>query len=192
MKRSFPAFLLLLSLALPFSSQAAVYTIDTPGMHAFVQFRIQHLGYSWLYGRFNKFEGQFTFDEKKPELATVRVTVDVASLDTNHAERDKHLRATKYLNVGEFPKAEFISTQSRLDAAGNGEVEGNLTLHGVTLPVTLQVEGVGAGADPWGGQRRGFEARATIRPADFGMSYDLGPASETVELMLSVEGIRKK
>ena len=74
------------------AAQAADYVIDTKGAHAFIQFKIAHLGYSWLLGRFNTFSGEFSYDENNPAASRVKVDIDVASLDSNHAERDKHLR----------------------------------------------------------------------------------------------------
>lgn len=172
-------------------AMAESYVFDKKGQHAFIQFRIQHLGFSWLYGGFNNFDGKFEFDPKNPTEASVEVTIDVASIDSNHAERDKHLREDDFLDVKKYPQARFVSTEANLDAEGNGTVTGNLTLRGVTKPVSLAVEGIGAGADPWGGYRRGFHATTSFALADFGIDYDLGPASRTVELILSVEGIRQ-
>ncbi len=85
------------------SASAAEYKIDKEGQHAFVKFRIQHLGYSWLYGTFKDFDGTFTFDEANPAADKVNVTINTNSLDTNHAERDKHLRSAEFLNTGEIP-----------------------------------------------------------------------------------------
>ncbi|MDD3450279.1 MAG: YceI family protein [Gammaproteobacteria bacterium] len=170
-------------------AQAEDYVIDTA--HAFVQFRIQHLGYSWLHGRFNTFEGGFSYDENDPAAARVEVTIDTASLDTNHAERDKHLRGGDFLDAGAHPEARFVSTAYSESGDGSARLEGNLTLRGVTRPVTLEVTAIGAGPDPWGGYRRGFHGTATLALADFGIDYDLGPAAREVELELSVEGIRQ-
>ncbi|MFO7592595.1 MAG: YceI family protein [Pseudomonadota bacterium] len=189
MKKLFFGLLALGLTGLP--AQAADYLIDTKGAHAFIQFRIQHLGYSWLYGRFNDFEGTFSYDEKNPEKAGVTVTIDTASIDSNHAERDKHLRGKDFFDVNKYPQAKFVSTGYRETAEGKGELSGELTLHGTTRPITIDVTQVGAGDDPWGGYRRGFYGTTVIKPAEFGMDYDLGPASSTVELMLSVEGIRQ-
>lgn len=93
------------------SAVAADYKIDKEGQHAFVNFRIQHLGYSWLYGTFKDFDGTFTFDEKNPAADKVSVTINTNSVDTNHAERDKHLRSGEFLNVGKYPQATFTSTE---------------------------------------------------------------------------------
>lgn len=174
--------------------QAADYDIDKKGAHAFVQFRVKHLGYSWLYGRFNDFDGSFTFDEKDPGKNKVKVTVDVTSLDSNHAERDKHLRSDDFLDAAKYPTATFVSTSYKPTGDNTADLTGDLTLHGVTKPITIKVEHIGAGKDPWGGYRAGFEGRATIKPADFGIPVveKLGPASEEVELFLTVEGVRKK
>lgn len=166
------------------------YKIDTEGSHAFIQFKIQHLGYSWLIGRFNTFEGQFSFDEKNPSAAKVNVKIDTTSVDSNHAERDKHLRGKDFLNVGKFPSATFVSESFTDLGDGKAKLIGNLTLHGVTKSVTLDVNHVGEGKDPWGGFRRGFEGKTTIALKDFGIERDLGPASTEVELHLGVEGIR--
>lgn len=170
---------------------AADYTIDKQGQHAFVNFRIQHLGYSWLYGTFNDFDGSFTFDEKNPAADKVNVTINTNSVDTNHAERDKHLRSAEFLNVSKFPHATFASTEVK--KAGDGlDITGNLTLNGVTKPVTLAAKLIGQGDDPWGGKRAGFEAEGKIRLKDFNITTDLGPASQEVDLIISVEGVQKK
>ena len=169
---------------------AAEYEIDIKGMHAAVQFRIYHLGYSVLTGRFNDFGGSFNWDKDKPQDASINVTINTASIDSNHAERDKHLREADFLNVEKYPEATFKSTQYDGDATG-GKLEGILTLHGVSKPVTIDVKYIGEGDDPWGGYRAGFEGQVTIRRADFGMTYNLGPKSETMELDLYIEGVRK-
>ena len=113
------------------SAVAADYKIDKEGQHAFVNFRIQHLGYSWLYGTFKDFDGTFTFDEKNPAADKVNVTINTNSVDTNHAERDKHLRSAEFLNVTKFPKATFTSTDVKKDG-DKLNITGNLTLNGVT------------------------------------------------------------
>lgn len=176
-----------------FSSQvlAEKYIIDTKGAHAFIQFRIQHLGYSWLSGRFNTFEGSFNYDEKNPGNASIQVDIDTASIDSNHAERDKHLRGKDFLHVSKFPQAKFVSTAFKPKSNGKAILEGKLTLHGVTQAITIMVEEIGHGPDPWGGYRRGFEGSTRIALADFGINYNLGPKSKEVELTLSIEGIRQ-
>lgn len=168
---------------------AAEYKIDTAGAHAFVQFKIKHLGYSWLYGRFNDFEGRFNYDPDKPEASSVNVTIKTASIDSNHAERDKHLRDKDFLAVDKYPTATFKSTSFKALGDGKAEMKGTLTLRGVTKPITIAVTEIGGGKDPWGGVRHGFHGTTEIALKDFGINFDLGPASQTVELTLDVEGI---
>jgi hypothetical protein len=110
-------------------AQAADYAVDPA--HSFVQWRIQHLGYSWLYGRFNTLSGEFSHDPDKPEASRITVQVDTASVDSNHAERDKHLRNDDFLDVGKFPEAMFNST----GYSGSAE-EGTMT--GELTPCTLR------------------------------------------------------
>ena len=169
-------------------SHAADYDIDTA--HSFVEFRIKHLGYSWLYGRFNRFSGHFSYDADNPQASAISVSIDPASVDTNHAERDKHLRGTDFLDVTKYPDATFESTKYTGDAK-SGTLEGMLTLHGVTRPISIQLEKLGEGSDPWGGYRAGFIGTTTLTRRDFGISYNLGPASESMELELGIEGVRK-
>jgi len=174
------------------ATQAADYVIDTKGAHAFIQFHIKHLGYSWLVGRFNTFSGEFSYDEDNPGAARISVTIDTASIDSNHAERDRHLRNEDFLDVDKYPEARFVSTAYRDLGDGMGELQGELTLHGVTRPITIEVNQIGAGMDPWGGYRRGFEGRTSFALADFGIQRDLGPASREVHLWLGIEGVLKK
>ena len=185
------AYALAAAMLLPTPLLAEKYVIDTEGSHAFIQFRILHLGYSWLTGRFNTFNGEFEYDENNPDKASVQVEIDVASIDSNHAERDKHLRDEDFLDVKKFPKASFVSTAFEDNGDGTAVLKGNLTLHGVTKPVTIDVEHIGHGPDPWGGYRRGFEGTTRIALADYDINYNLGPKSREVELTLSVEGIRQ-
>lgn len=173
------------------SLMADDYIIDTKGAHASIKFRVQHLGYSWLYGRFNEFSGKFSYDDKHPEKSSVEVTIKTNSVDSNHAERDKHLRSDDFLHVDKYPEAKFISTSFNQGQDGTAVLKGNLTLHGVTKPLEIDVEFIGAGDDPWGGYRSGFEGKTSFAMADFGIVKDLGPKSKDVEMILSLEGIKQ-
>ncbi len=166
------------------------YVIDSAGAHASINFKINHLGYSWLTGRFNDFSGNFSYDPYQPEASKVMVEINTASLDSNHAERDKHLRSDDFLSTDKFPTASFTSTDVAVVGEGMS-LTGDLTLHGVTKPVVIEVEKIGAGQDPWGGYRVGFAGTTTIALKDFGIDYNLGPASTHAELELHIEGIRQ-
>jgi polyisoprenoid-binding protein YceI len=170
---------------------AADYVIDTKGQHASITFRIKHLGFSWLTGRFDKFSGTISYDEKNPAMSSVKVEIDPASVSTNHAERDKHLRADDFFDVAKFPSASFVSKSVTAAGDGKATVVGDLTLHGVTKEVSIDASLVGGGKDPWGGERIGFTGTTKLALADFAIKKDLGPAAKEVELTLDVEAVKK-
>ncbi|MFU8832698.1 MAG: YceI family protein, partial [Wenzhouxiangella sp.] len=148
---SFAAFSAVANEEVTASGSVEHYLIDTRGAHAFVQFRISHMGYSWLYGRFNDFEGHFTFDPENPDNGSVEVTIQTASVDSNHERRDNHLRNEDFLTVEDFPQAHFKSTAFRHIEGDRYHLTGDFTLLGHTRPVEIEVEHIGAGTDPWGG-----------------------------------------
>ncbi|KFF50318.1 YceI family protein [Salinicola sp. DM10] len=184
----------LVAAALPLAqAQAADYKIDSEGQHAFIQFKISHLGYSYILGDFKQFSGDFSYDPEAPEQSSVEVKVDVDSLDSNHAERDKHILSGDFLDAGKYPQASFKSTGFQIDDDGEeGEMTGELTLHGVTREVTFDVDHIGGGDDPWGGYRQGFEATTTLNLADFDIDMSKFPEPmRSVDLYVVLEGIRQ-
>lgn len=189
MKKILMASALTAAMALPVSAIAADYSVDTKGAHAFVSFKVSHLGYSFIQGRFNEFEGQFSYDDKNVEASKVTVTVDTTSLDSNHAERDKHLRSDDFINTSKFSTAKFVSTKVTKNADGSLAISGEMTLHGVTKPAVIDANFIGGGKDPWGGYRAGFEGTTRLELADFGIKV-VG-ASSYVDLDIVLEGIRK-
>lgn len=172
-------------------AMADKYVIDTDGAHASINFRINHLGYSWLIGRFNDFEGEFTYDADNLADSKITVTVNTRSVDSNHSERDRHLRNDDFLDVSKHPEAKFVSKEIIPGDGDNFQLVGDLTLHGVTKSITIDAEKVGAGTDPWGGYRVGFAGETEFKLKDFGIDYNLGPASETVYMDLHIEGIKQ-
>ncbi len=191
-KNLFALFFILMFTIVSGRVQAEEYVIDTKDMHAFIMFKISHLGFSWLWGRFNRFEGDFFYDEKKPETAWLKIEIDTASIDSNHAKRDKHLRGVEFLGVKEFPKAKFVSTNYKENPDGSGVMMGDFTLRGITRGITIRTKKLGAGPDPWGGYRRGFEGRTSLVLTDYDIDYNLGEAAREVELFFYIEGVRKK
>lgn len=189
-KTSAAAFLaagLLAANTLP--AAAADYKVDPA--HSFVEFKTLHLGYSWLHGRFNTVEGSMKFDPSAgPEAQNIEVIIDTTSVDTNHAERDKHLRSADFLDVEKYPTATFKSTRYEGDENG-GTLTGDLTLHGIAKPVSFEIKKIGEGDDPWGGYRTGFEGSYTLTRGDFGMEYNLGPGALDIEIGLYIEAIRQ-
>ena len=155
------------------------------------KFKISRLGYSWLYGSFKTFTGSFSYDENNPSASKVSVEINTSSVYTNHAERDKHLRSADFLQVAKYPKASFVSSSFQEQGNGKALLKGKLTLNGLTKPVSIDVTHVGAGKDPWGGYRRGFEGRTMLTLKEWDINKDLGPASGQLEMILDVEGIRQ-
>ncbi len=171
---------------------AADYVVDKEGQHAFVDFKISHLGYSYITGTFKDIDGKFSFDAAKPEDSKIEFNVNTASVFTNHAERDKHIASADFLNASKFGKATFVSTSVKSTGEKTADVTGDLTIAGVTKPVVVKATFVGEGKDPWGGYRAGFEGTTSIKRSDFGKQKDLGPASDAVELYVSFEGVKAK
>lgn len=171
------------------TAQAADYVVDDA--HTSIGFRIKHLGYSWLSGRFDKFDGTFSFDEKSPADASVKFAITTASINSNHSARDTHLRSGDFLDAAKFQQATFESTSVKVTGDNTAVINGKLTLRGVTNDVAIDMEYVGGGKDPWGGVRQGFTGTTTLALADYGITFNLGPASTHVELTLNVEGIQQ-
>ena len=172
-------------------ASAADYTVDADGagMHAAINFRASHLGYSFVTGRFDKFTGHFNWDKADPSASKIVIDIDATSVNTNHAKRDDHLRSADFFDIANHPTAKFESTSINVSGDKSGTITGNLTIRGVTKEVTINAEYIGEGNDPWGGYRAGFAGTATITPADFGMPH--GVAKAPLQIMLEVEGVRK-
>ena len=189
MKISF--FGIALVLASVSTAFAGDYVID--GAHSSANFKIRHL-VSKVSGGFNEFSGEFSFDEKNPKSFQGQFTIQAASINTNNAKRDDHLRSDDFFGVQKNPTLTFKA--SGLKSAGRGRYKllGDFTMHGVTKPVTFDVEYTGSGKDPWGTQKVGFVATTKINRKDFGMSYnkvlDAGGLmlGEEVEIEVQVEG----
>jgi polyisoprenoid-binding protein YceI len=198
LKKTFAALALGTALFSAGQAMAAEYKIDKEGQHAFVDFKISHLGYSFITGTFKDWDGNFSWDPAKPEASKIDVTLKTVSVDTNHAERDKHIKSKDFLDVAEYPTATFKSTKvtpTGKNAEGQltADVAGDLTLTGVTKPVVIKATFIGEGKDPWGGYRAGFEGKLDINRKDFApKSMDLGPLSEKVELYFVFEGVQQK
>ncbi|MBA6352175.1 YceI family protein [Colwellia sp. BRX9-1] len=182
---------LLMTSAFTPTVNAADYIVDYKGAHASVNFKIKHLGYSWLTGRFDKFSGSFSYDAADLSTAKIEMLVDTSSLNTNHGERDKHVRSDDFLDVDKFGSAKFVSTSITDNGQNKLAINGTLTLHGVSKAIIIDAIKIGEGKDPWGGYRVGFSGTTKIGLADFGIPDTLGPASSHVELELHIEGIKK-
>ncbi|MDG1734127.1 MAG: YceI family protein [Thalassotalea sp.] len=188
MRKSFISALIL-GAAMVLPAQAADYVIDDKGAHAAINFKVNHMGFSYVTGRFNKFNGTFTLDEKDMSKSKVSVTVDTTSIDSNHAERDKHVRSGDFLDASKFGKATFVSTSVKDKGNGKVAITGDLTLHGVKKSIVIDAVKVGEGDDPWGGHRAGFAGSTSISMKDFGLAGVMDFGDITFDL--HVEGIKQ-
>ncbi|MEP0847496.1 MAG: YceI family protein [Phycisphaerae bacterium] len=170
------------------ASAADLYEVDS--VHSSVVFRIRHLNVSYAYGRFNDISGQFMFDEADPAKSRIDVSVKVESIDTANTDRDKHLKSAEFFNVAEHPTIAFKSSRVEKLADNKYRAEGELTLMGVTKPLTVELERVGSVDHPKLGARSGFETVFTIKRGDFGLNAAAGMLGEDVRLMVSIEGVR--
>ncbi|WP_448208068.1 YceI family protein [Azospirillum sp. sgz302134] len=175
--------------AVPASAAPVAYKIDPA--HLSVAFIVNHLGFSNLIGRFNTAAGDLSFDKDAVEKSTVAVTVDTASVDTNHAKRDEHLRSPDFFNAKEFPKMTFKSTKIEKTGDKTGKLYGDLTLLGVTKPVVLDVTFNKDGVSPASKQETvGFSARGKVKRTDFGMKYGAPYISEDIDLLIEAEAVK--
>jgi polyisoprenoid-binding protein YceI len=174
---------------------AGEYDIDPA--HSSVGFKIRHL-VTKTAGKFDKFKGTIMYEKGKPETWTVMADIDPASIDTNEPKRDKHLKSPDFFDVAKFPAMTFKSTKVK-DVSGNKmKVEGDLTIHGVTKQVELDVEMTGEGKDPWGNEAAGFTGTTKVNRKDFGLTWNKALEAggflvgDEVEIALEVEAHAKK
>src|SRR6266436_8643931 len=158
-------------LSLPASAGTSTWQIDPN--HSAAQFAVRHLGISTVRGAFTKVSGTVQFDDKDISKSSVEVTIDAASVDTRVPDRDKDLRSDHFFEVEKYPTLTFKSTKVEQVEVGKLKVTGDLTIHGVTKQVVLDVEGPTAAVkDPWGNQRAAASATTKINRQDFGVKWN--------------------
>jgi polyisoprenoid-binding protein YceI len=163
--------------------------------HSSVNFKVRHLGLAKTRGRFTGVEGTVEVGER-PEDTTVAVTIDAASVETHDTTRDEHLRSADFFDVANHPNLTFRSTGVR-GAGSDWVLDGELTIVGITKPVSLAVDYEGVGGDPWGGTRAGFTARGEVNREDWGLTWNAALETggflvgKTIALELEVELIRQ-
>jgi polyisoprenoid-binding protein YceI len=173
----------------------STWTIDP--VHSNAEFAIRHLMITTVRGRFTDVQGAIVIDDGDPTQGSVEVTIAAASIDTREAQRDAHLRSADFFDTGKFPTITFRSTAIR-DLADDGfKVVGDLSIHGVTRQVVLDVTAEGRAQDPWGGLRAGFHATTKIKRSDFGLTWNQlietgGLAvADDVKITLDVQVVKK-
>lgn len=167
------------------------YAIDTA--HTTIAFVVRHMMVSKVRGHFNEYSGQIVVADE-PKDSKVEVTIQTASVDTRDAQRDNHLRSADFFDAEHFPAIAFTSTRVQ-GGGGDWKVTGDLTIHGVTRPVTLDLEFLGATGDPYGGKRIGFSAVTEINREDFGLTWNAAletggvVVSKNVKIEIEAEAI---
>ena len=174
------------------SAQAVEYDIDPA--HSNVTFKIKHLSISTVSGRFDKFSGTFDADPANLKALKATADIDVSSIDTAEPKRDAHLRTPDFFDTAKFPQMTFVTKEVKDNGGNKLSIVGDLTLHGVTKPVTLDAEFGGIAKDPSGTERAAITASTVINRKDFGISVNTGGVmlGEEVRVELSIEGIKKK
>jgi polyisoprenoid-binding protein YceI len=169
---------------------------DIDVSHSAVHFYVRHMVISKVHGRFAKWSGTLQLDEQDLTRSTVDVRIDAGSIDTQVADRDTHLKSADFLDVARYPQVTFRSR--RIEKARDGyRVVGDLDLHGVVREVTLDAEFAGTGKDPWGNERAGFSAKASLDRRDFGLTWNAVLETggvlvgEKVEISIELEAVKK-
>jgi polyisoprenoid-binding protein YceI len=196
MKHCFTLLLTWLVLTIPVIADAATWQIDPE--HSSLQFKVRHLTVSNIKGDFSKAKGVVTLDDQDITKLTVEVTIDAASVNTGHAKRDEHLRSPDFFDVTQYPTITFVSKKAIKAGMNKLKVIGNLTIHGTTKEITVDVEGPTPEVkDPWGNFRRGATATANINRRDFGLTWNKALDSgglvvgDEVNIYVEVELVRK-
>ena len=197
MKRLLASLAAIFALSLPALAGATTWNIDSD--HSNIGFKVRHLMVSNVKGSFEKKSGVVTINDKDITKSKVEVSIDTASVNTNVAKRDEHLRSPDFFDVARYPTMTFVSKRVAKAGKGKLKVTGDLTLHGITREVVLDVEGLSKESkDPWGNIRSGTVASTTINRKDFGLVYNSvletgGVAvGEEVAISLEIEMIKAK
>ena len=177
------------------ATKTTTYSIDKA--HSEATFQVRHL-LTKVRGRFSDFDGTIDYDEENPERSSVNVTIQAASIDTNERDRDTHLRSADFFDVEKFPTLTFRSGAITRKGSERLGLAGDLTIHGVTLPVSLDAIFLGKAKDPWGNERIAFEAEAAINRKDYGLNWNAALETggflvgDEVKISLSVQAVPKQ
>lgn len=179
--------------AIAVATPAAADTYKVDPAHAFVNFKVSHFGWSNNWGRFNDVSGSIDFDKSDVTKSKVTIVIKTASIDTAHKKRDDHLRSPDFFNAKEFPEMKFVSTKIEKTGDKTAKVTGNLTLLGVTKPVTLNVTWNRESAHFRNKDKihTGFSATGTIKRSDFGMKKFLPAIGDEITMFLDIEAIKQ-
>jgi len=182
-------FVTTVALTVTAAAQAGTWQIDPN--HSSAQFSVKHLGVSTVRGAFTKVSGTAKYDPSDPAKDSVDVTIDAASVDTRVQMRDNDLKSPNFLDVQKYPTIVFHSKKATAAGTGKLQIVGDLTIHGVTKEVVLDVDGPSAQIkDPWGNQRIGASATTKINRQDFGITYLPGVVGDDLTITIDTELIQ--
>ena len=186
--RQFSLVVLVVTTGSTTTRAADAYTVDP--VHSSVTFMISHVGISNIHGRFDDFSGKFTIDKDDPTKSSFELSMKVESVNTNNKMRDEHLRAPDFFNAKQFPTLTFQSTKVK-KVEGGYDVTGDLTLHGVTKPVTFTLKGGDKTVEfPKGKARIGFVTTLTLKRSEFDMKSMLEALGDEVHIIIGVEAVK--
>ena len=187
MKASLAAFLITAAFALP-ATAADSYTVDPS--HTYPNFEINHLGFSTIHGRFGATNGKILLDTAA-RSGSIDITIDATSIDTGHAKRDTHLKSEEFFNVGKFPTLAYKATSLKFNGDKLTGADGELTLLGVTKPVSLTLTSFNCGPHPMNKKQMcGANATATIKRSEFGLSTYVPAVGDEVKITIGVEAVK--
>lgn len=174
-----------------FVAHAEVNNFKLDPTHTSVIFKVNHMGFSNVYGMFRAIDGKFTFDEAKPEKSSFEMTIKADSVDTNEKKRDDHLRNQDFFNAKQYPTI-TLKSKSVKKTGDKYEVTADLNMHGVNKPITFTFHRMKTGKDPWGNFRTGGEAILKLKRTDYGMNYmsKPGEVGDDIEIIVNVEGLK--
>jgi len=189
MSRFFLTIIAALAMAVAAAGQAGTWKMDP--MHSSAQFSVRHLGVSTVRGAFTKVSGTAAYDPADPSKASLDASIETTSVDTRVEMRDNDLRSPNFLDAQKYPAITFHSKQVKAAGAGKLQITGDLTIHGVTKEVTLEVDGPsGAIKDPMGNQRIGASATTKINRRDFGVNGLPAVVGDEISITIDAELIQ--
>ncbi len=166
--------------------------------HTSVEFTAKHMMFTKVRGRFDKFSGTLNLDEQHPENSSVEGSIDVASIDTREPNRDAHLRSADFFDAEKYPTITFRSTRVEVTGVDRAKVYGDLTIKDVTRPIVLDAAVEGRGKDPWGNERWGLSARATVSRKDWGLTWNVALETggwlvgDTINIEIEAEVVKQQ
>lgn len=178
--------------------EGATGTWELDSTHTNIGFSARHAMVAKVRGRFTEYAGTIVIDGANPSASSTKVTIQTKSIDTRNDQRDEHLRSADFLDVEQFPEVTFASTGVKDKGDGEFVLAGDLTIHGVTRPVELEVSYAGVSPDPWGGTRIGFEAHTEISRKDFGLTWNVALetggvlVSDKIRIDIDVEAVKQE